>query len=34
MTPGGSEGHFGIQLHGGQDMRVQVKRVELLVPSS
>lgn len=31
--PGRAEGHFGIQLHGGQDMRVQIKRVELLVPT-
>jgi hypothetical protein len=29
--PGRLEGHLGLQLHGGQDMHVQIKRVELLV---
>jgi len=31
--PGRAEGHLGIQLHGGQDMKIQVRRVELLTPA-
>ena len=30
--PGRREGRLGIQLHGGQEMRVEVRAVEVLTP--
>lgn len=30
--PGRREGRFGLQLHGGQDMHVEFRRIEVLVP--
>ena len=32
--PGRKEGHIGLQLHGGQDMHVEFKDIEILTPSS
>ena len=29
--PGRTSGHFGLQLHGNQDMHILFKRIELLV---
>ena len=30
--PGRLEGHLGVQLHGGQDLRIEVRSIELLRP--
>ena len=30
--PGRSEGHFGLQLHGGQAMRLELRSIEVLLP--